>query len=238
MPVASHRRDAIKDSAWFIDELRAVSPGNLRALWLPYPSDTTTNLLSPDGRVWTNSASNAGRVTYQGNGILVSFNGTDQYVTTPITSDLQITGALTLVALTKGSTPAAGDDGLIGTGYSGYHLTRFTNGNAFLYIGAGANNLGFAVPAGDLVKLVSASWDGTTNANGMTGYVNGAPIGQGTSNGTSPSSWTDPIVGARTTAADYWSGSEGFAAIYAAALTAAQHARIANLCREFYEVSL
>ena len=244
----------------FIDELRAVSAGNLRALWLPAPSDTTTNILKPDGRVWTNSATIAGRVSYQGNGILVSFNGTDQYAETTDTASLSVgngtaDGPLSIIALANVTNTAASR-----ILFSKFNATT-TQREYSLQITAGdtlqmtlfdesSDGVPFrpsdaAITQGSLRLLgatYSAATGGATAANDITLYQDGALIASTANNAAGYVAMEDTTsavrVGDHPDGGAPFSGSIGFVAVYAAELTAAQHRRINDLCREFYEVAL
>jgi len=256
MPVAAHRRDAIKDSAWFIDELRAVSPGNLRALWLPAPADTTTNLLRPDGRVWTNSATIQGRVSYQGNGTLVSFNGTSHYTNTPDAA-----------ALTFGN-------GTADSAFSGAALVNVTNTAAVRSMIARAEfgvsvDYDFRVDGADALQLLLtdfgtatcnrksdaaitqgtpqlfgfsyAGTGGATAANGIALYVNGAAVASTATNSASYVAMDGTAVTTNVgmnTSDQYFNGTIGCASVYAGALTLAQHRAIRDICADYYGLAL
>jgi hypothetical protein len=259
MPVASRRRDRPNDAEAFVDELRSIAP--LRALWLPAPSDTTSTLR--EGRTWTNSASNAGRVSYRGNGILVSFaSASSQAVETADTDDLSFnTGGLTdlpFSAVFFGAvTNAAALRGLIGKRASSGSLSEYlfyvndTSGRLSLLIrdqSAGVQcirNSDATVPLAANV-LLGASYSGVGGASagdGIALYENGAVKASSASNNASYVAMENTaapltIANDAITTGRFLEGSAGFAAIYAAALTAAQHRRIADLCRDYWEVSL
>lgn len=249
-----------KDADWFIDQLRAVSPGNLRALWLPAPTDTTaTNSLRP----WTQSASIQGRITYQGNGILVSFNGTDQYVTTPDTADLSVgngttDGPLSLAVLANVTDTATNRMLLAkgayssGTAYEYALLVNTADALRFdiydVSSGGEPRRISNAAITQGSVSLIGATYTaatgGATAANDMTLYQNGAVIASTATNAAAYVAMENGTAGVGV-GQDvgpevnlYFSGSIGFAAIYAAALTAAQHRQIANLAAEYYQVTL
>ena len=247
-----------RDTEWFIDQLRGVSPGNLRALWLPHPVDTTTNILKPDGRVWTNSATIQSRITYQGGGILVSFNGTDQYATTPDADDLSFGDGTTdspfsVVAQANVTDTAAQRSLLIKRGSGTYEYGFLIGGtdlltlvladqSASVFPSRGSNA---AITMG-AIGLFGASYDGSggaTAANGITLYENGVVKASTATNNASYVAMENldgllTLGNDITGASRLMQGSMGFAAIYAANLTASQHAQIASIVREYFKVAL
>lgn len=266
MPAAAHRRDAVRDAEWFIGELRALSAGNLRALWLPAPTDATTNSLRPDGRVWTNSATIQGRITHSGNGVLVTFTAASSHTSsTPDTASLSVgngttDGALTLVALAN-VTNTTSARALIGKTSGGatyeYILQVTADANprgadrleCFLYDqssgGIPIRTSDAAVTMGSIALFgvsYSAATGGATAANDITLYQNGAVIASTAANSAGYVAMEDTAalgyVGSDGGAQGFMSGSIGFGAIFSIALTTAQHRQIANLCNEFYGVAI
>lgn len=255
MPAGARRRD-IRDTEWFIDELRAVSPGNLRALWIPSPSDATTNIRRPDGLVWTNSATVQGRISYLGNGVIVSYNGSSQSATTPNSA-----------ALTFGN-------GTVDSAFSGAAFANVTDSAAVRTMFARAEfgvsvDYDFRVDGADALQLLLTDFGaatcnrrsdaaitqgtpqlfgfsytgagGATAANGITLYVNGNVAASTATNSGSYVSMNGTAVTTNmgmNTNDQHFGGSIGFCAIYAGALSAAQHRAISDLCRVYYEVAL
>lgn len=248
-----------KNTRWFIRRLNDVSPGNLRALWLPHPTDTTTNILKPDGRTWTNSASIAGRITYQGNGILVSFNGTDQYVSTPDTDNLSNGDGATDTAysgfvVANITTPVSARNTLLsktdGSSNQEWNFTAESSGTLRLRQwdqSAAANcrtDTGAVITAGLAVYgfTNTAATQGATAANSMAIYRNGVAQSVTPTNSASYVAMENLAANffafADANPGNYMAGSGGLAAVYSAALTASQHAQIASICRRYYKVAL
>lgn len=202
-------------------------------------------------------------VTAQGNGILVSFDGVDQYVSTGDTADLSVgngtaDGPLSIAALVN-VTDTAANRVITAKG-------AFSSGTAFEYalLVNTADALRFdiydvssggeprrisdaAITRGSLALLgatYSAATGGATAADDMTLYQNGAVIASTATNAAAYVAMENGNAGVGVgqdvgpEANLYFAGSIGFAAIYAAALTAAQHAQIADICRDYYEVAL
>ena len=243
------------NEAWLINELRNIASGKLAALWLPSLRDDTVAKLSPDGLVWTYA--NPGGLTPQGHGILVSFNGTDQYVTTPDTDDLSFGDGTTdspfsLVALAN-VTNTADNRTLIGRWVSEYTF-RVSTGDKleFIVVDASSGGSGKATSTASVVMgevaLFGGSYNpaignGATAGNGVTVYQNGTEMADSKTNEVAyvaMENGTTPItVGRASTSTDqYMQGSMGFVAIYAAALTIVQHARIAEISRRYYGIKL
>lgn len=242
-----------KNTRWFIRQLQAVSPGNLRALWLPHSTDTTTNILSPDGRTWTADATIQGRITYMGNGIIVTMNAVANTFTTPDTDDLSFTTG-----------PFSG------VWFGNVTDSAIARGLLDKYSGSGAREWYFAVDSSDSLNLrlcdttdtnrcdrtsTTAITQGSpvllgfsctetasaTAGNNVTLYQNGAVKASTAVNGAGYTAMTGTTSIARVGGSGNIGrilGQQGFGAIYAAALTAAQHARIASISRLYYKVAL
>lgn len=246
-----------RDAEWFIDELQGVSPGNLRALWLPRPHDTTsTSSPNTSARTWTHSTTIAARVSYQGNGVLVSFNGTDQYAGTPDTADLSIIepAGMSIVSLVN-VTNTAGERPIItkwGTTSDVYeYQLGILAGDTLRFIahdqsaGVNCNRTSNAAITQGSVVLLGVSYDGSGGATAMNGaalYQNAAVIASTATNNASYVAMENTACSMQVAAVDdaaaVFTGSMGFAAIYAANLSAAQHAAIADISRAYYEVKL
>ena len=247
-----------RDVYWFIDQMKFVSPGNLHALWIPYPTDTTTNALKPDGRVWTNSATIAGRITRQDNGVLVSFNGTDQLVTTPDTADLSpVDGAFSIVAVVNVTNTAA--TRRILSKYTAGSVVREFNfyvvNNDRLALGLFDSSASVevsrsstsAVTQGAL-NVLGCSYDpaigsGATVADGVTLYEHGVVKASASANNASfvamENTAAAVVIGSDADGANWFTGSMGVVAMWVGtALTAAQHKQIARIASDFYNVRL
>ena len=242
---------------WLIKELRSVSPGNLRALWLPYAGDSTTNTLKPDSRTWTSSHAISGRLSYQGNGLLVTFNGTTNYSTTPDTADMRFgdgaadsafsaaafasvtdtANVRTMVARAQFGVSIEWDFRVDGTDALQLLLTDFGT--------ATCNRKSDAVIAQGSPQLFGFSYTGAggaTAANGITLYANGASIASTATNSgayVSMNGTAGVVTAVGQNANDqFFAGSIGLVAVYAGALTAAQHMAIRNICTRYYGVAL
>ena len=246
---------------WFLGALASISPGNLRALWLPTAADTTTNTSRSDLRLWTYDANIAARISVQGNGVLVSFSGTGQYGSTPDADDLSFnTGGLTdlpfsIVALAN-ITDSAADRTFLSKWESTGNLLEYT------WRIAGTTNLmdfgmddasvpqfirrrsNAAINVGAL-HLFGVSYDGgggATAMNGVTLYEDAAAIASTATNSANyvamenKSHYLD--LGAEDTRAGLMNGSMGFVALYAVALSAARHLQVKAAANKFYGTSL
>lgn len=253
MPAGAHRRD-IRDTEWFINELRSV--GTMRALWVAHPTDATTNKYRPDGLVWTNSATVQGRITYSGNGTLVSFNGTTQYTNTPNsaaltfgngTTDSAFSGAVfgnvtdtaavrSMIARAEFGVSVDFDFRVDGTDALQLLLTDFGT--------ATCNRRSDAVITQGSPQLFGFSYTGAggaTAANGITLYANGAVIASTATNSASYVSMNGTAVTTNigmNTNDQYFSGTIGCAVVYAGALTLAQHRAIRDICAAYYDVAI
>lgn len=250
------RPRAARDTDWFIEQLRAVSPGTGVALWLPAPTDATTNPLKPDGRVWTASATLQGRISYQGNGILVSFNGTSHTITTPDTLDLSFIEptAMSIVALcnvtdTAGTRPAvtkfrsdsATSEWQMVFGAADKLEMYFRDSSASVSMFR-VSDAAISQGAPHLFGMSYTGAGGATAANGITLYQDAAVIASTATNNASYVATENlgqvVTIGAYADGAAFFSGSMGFVAIFAANLSAAQHRRVADICREYYGLAL
>ena len=200
-------------------------------------------------------------ISYQGNGILVSFNGTDQYATTPDTDDLSFGDGTTdspfsIVALAN-ITNTAANRGLVAK-YSGvgaatqeYLFYIVSDDTLRLLIDSAVPASAFrtsdaAITQGALGLFgatYTAATGGATAANDITLYQNGAVIAS-TATNNSGGTYTAMSNTGRLVEFGAWGaantlpGSAGFAAIYAAALTASQHLQIKTITNEFYGLAL
>lgn len=242
-----------KNTAWFIRRLQDVSPGNLRALWLPHSTDVTTNTLKPDGRVWTADATIQGRITYQGNGLLITMDAVSNTFTTPDTADLSFTsGAFSGVWLGN-VTDSASARGLIdkysGSGAREYYFAVDSSDALALRVcdATDTNNCtvttSTAITQGSPVLLgfTCTETASATAGDNVTLYQNGAVKASSAVNGAGYTAMTGTTSITRVGGSGNIGrvlGQQGFGAIYAAALSDAQHRRIADLCRDYYGVAL
>lgn len=254
----SRRPTGTVTPTWFLGTLASISPGNLRALWLPTSADTTANISLSDLRVWTYDATIAGQISTQGQGVVVSFDGTNDYGSTPDTADLSFPEPqpFSIVSLAN----------VTDTGNHRNILSKFASSG----VGAEWN---IAVTAADLLALnlfddsvdkqpfrissaaitmgalhlFGSSYDGgggATAANGITLYQDGAVITSTASNQALYVAMEDGTsavglgVYSNLSATGRFQGSMGFTAVYAANLSLAQHAQIKAAVNTYYELNL
>jgi hypothetical protein len=110
-------------------------------------------------------------------GQALSADGTNDYIDMGSDNALHLNGPLTVSAWINGNgAPTAADTGILNVGSLNYALTHHTNGRVYFYIGNGGNNLNAAAGPGAWHQ-VTGTFDGTTNADGMKFYLNGAVAG-------------------------------------------------------------
>lgn len=233
-----------------------------RLLWMPKASDTTTATTdeTTTGRTVTWDATVAARLALLGRGTAQSFvSASTQWGTTPDTADMSFgTGAadsaVSFVALAKVADTAA--DRLFISKYS-----AAANSEYLFYVTAGdvlrlliQDQSAAAVPfrTGNAVvsqgswRLFGATYDGSggaTAANGITLYQDGAVIASTATNAAgyvAMENLAAPVeIGSyETHTTGLFDGSMALVACSAVALSAAQHAAIATLCRRYFGVPL
>ena len=82
----------------FISQIHTIAGGadNVRLLWLPKNTDTTTTTSEEkDARVFTYDATIASRISALGSGVAVSFDGTDDEADVPDADDFSLGDSLT-----------------------------------------------------------------------------------------------------------------------------------------------
>lgn len=247
----------------FLTSLNEVSPGNLRAVWLPIATDTTETVT--EGRTWTYDADISGSITVQGNGVYITFNGTSNNADTPATANVSfgngtvdspfsgcVLASLTNQATQRGmlgkySTAAAGNREYVFNVDSGEKFAMF------LY-DASANaqpiRRADAVVATGALKLFgwsySAATGGATAANDITMYLNGALVASTAINDASYVAMEVKaaalnVGGGQSTGAgadEFFAGPMAFAALYAANLSVIQHASIKTAVDIYYGLDL
>ena len=232
----------------FVDELIDVSPGNLRALWLPKDGDHLTTISPiPGGRLWTYSATANGRKTASGHGLLITFNGTTEQITTPQTADVvfgngTVDSPFSVVALANVTNTAAVreiigiTDSLDGPFHYRFAITATDALSLQLLTASGLATVSRdsdAAATQGSVRLFGASYSGVggaSAADGITLYEDGAVKASTATNNAL-------YVAMQSFEADFnmrvsdatqgpFSGSVGFVALYAGLLTLAQHAAV------------
>lgn len=245
----------------FTKVLMAIAPGSLRALWLPNRSDGLTTVSSTaldftPGRVWTAEATMQGRMTPQGNGVLVTFNGTSNILTTADTNDTSFGNGtvdspfstISLVNLTN----VVSERAIISKYQAGLEewIFEFVNGQPalFLYdksaVASPFRRADAAITA-SVTTLVGATYSaatgGITAANDIAIYVNGVVVSSSATNiGTyvAMENLTGlPAIG-RYNATAFFAGKIGFVAVYAANLSANQHKRIKTVVNNYFGLNL
>ena len=244
----------VDPTALFVSRLNALG-GGLRAFWLPKSGDTTTNTSSPDTRVWTHSASQVGRTTPQGNGILVSLSKASSHkISTPDTDDLSFgngtnDSAMSVIALAN-VTDTATYRVIFGKDANEYELyiDMFTDNLRMNCRDASAavwvdRVIDAAAPQG-APHLYGMSYDGGGGATAMNGvalYQDGVAQASTVTNNANyvamENLTTGPTIGAAGSSL-YFEGSLGFFAAYAANLSAAEHLAAKNAAVAYFGLAI
>ena len=237
----------------FVEELVDISPGNLRAIWLPRDGDHLTNITPlPGSRLWTYNATAQGRVAAQGNGVLISFTSTSSHkVTTPDTDDLSFVepSPFSLVVLAN-VTSTLGHRGIASKGSADEWQCRIDSSGRFILelrdVSAAVScsrYINTAVPTGTTHQY-GFSYDGgggATAANGITLYQDAvAPATTVTNNAAyvaMENATAAPAIGAQSTIR-YFDGSMGLVAVWAANLSAAQHLAVKVATNRYFGTAL
>lgn len=243
----------------FRDGISEVLGAGQRLIYTPNGIDTTTSVeLSSVGRTITWDATIAARVTRQGNGYLQSFNGTDQWGTMSDADDLSFGDGATDQAFSLVSlfnvTDTAATRAIIGKANTGAAewLFRVEAGDTLLFrvtdasANVSANRTSDAAIAQGAWLLAGGSYDGrggATAADGTTLYVNGAIIASTAVNSGTYVAMenlvTAPEIGSTNVhTGSFFPGSQGLQIICAGALSEAQHAELARLCRRYFGLAL
>ncbi len=199
----------------FIDDLRLYSTAradseikqDYDARFIPiahWKIDDGSGLVARDESENKNDGQLFGPVWRSGNecvfGGCLFFDGANDYVDAGDDQSLRISKALTIEAWVKPSAvPDGADSGIAGTGIGGFALTYNNDGNAWFYIGSGANNLKFAVPLDLAWHHVAGVWNGTTGDEGMKLYIDGEIKDARSSLVQSISGWQNFTIGSATT---------------------------------------
>jgi hypothetical protein len=245
----------------FVDKLAQI-PGSPPIAGLVLDNSESTQAVCPwTARVWTPDTTIAGQVTRVGGGFVrAEPAASSRYWTTPDTTNVSFgngsnDSSMSFVALINTNDTAANKT-LFSKFNSGAstreYLVTITSAEVFNWqlidqsagVVVGLTGSG-AVPFGQWV-LVGGSYDGgggATAANGMVAYQNGAVMATSPTNNASyvaMENLTAPLelgsLDAHTT--QYFDGTYGFFALYTKTLTATQHAGLAQLCRQYFRVTL
>ncbi len=180
------------------------------------------------------SSGNSNTATYQGSPVMnqsgkmgdtIRFDGIDDYVNFPagVPSNLQIGGPVTLEAWIKTTKSDHADAGIIGYGISANQqmVLHFSTFYFYMRKSGEINDLTYSSAThydGNWHHFV-ATWDGTTNANGMKIYMDGELRAQKTSITAVTGAWPNLQVGS---ASNFFNGWIDEARIYSRALSAAE----------------
>lgn len=132
----------------FLAELLTLL-GDTRALFLPKPSDTTTSTdESLTGRVYTHDATIAARLASLGLGYYTTFNGSDDYASTPDTANLEfgngsVDQAFSVVALVNVTNTA---------NYRGI-ASKYVGGSGYAFYVDNADKLTFQIGDASAAKF-------------------------------------------------------------------------------------
>jgi hypothetical protein len=145
---------------------------------------------------------------------------------------LQIAGALTLACWFQQQTQTVlSDSGLCGTGIGAYQLVVHDPDGLglrrlYFYLEGGGNALFHDMAFDTAWHQFAATWDGTTNANGMKLYVDGALVAERTSTQAAIAGWADFQIGH---ASSFFNGTLDDVAVFDRALTPAEIATLYDL---------
>ena len=241
--------------AEFASDLMVIL-GDTRLLWTPQPTDTTTSTtLDLNQRTITWDATVAGRLSPLGFGYQQSFNGTNQYGTTPDTANLSF------------------GNGVTDSAFSVIAVANVTNTATFRTIAGKFNaaatilEYGLDVDSSDLLRLFlydkssggtpirssdaaitmgspvvlsatyTAATGGATAADDITLYQNGLAIASTATNSGAYVAMEDTAalgcIGAQGTVQNYMSGTEALVAICQKSMTAQDHWNVYQLAKYY-----
>lgn len=229
--------------------------GDTRLLWLPDGTETTTSTdQSLNGRTITYDASIASRLSRQGKGYRVSFNGTSQYGQTPDAANLSFgngtnDSAMSIVALANVTNTAASRVMVCKYAGSAREWLFQINSSDALLFGVfdesgdwqSTRTSDSAITQGSM-RLFGVSYDGTggsTAMNGATLYQDGLVIASSASNNASYVAMEDTAavgaIGALSTlVASFFSGDMALVAVCQKNLSASDHWNIRKLCEGYF----
>ena len=242
-----------------LDEFRksilAIS-GDVRLLWLPKITDTTTTTDSSlNARTFTYDATIATRRTALGSGVTVDFDGTDDEADVPDADNLSfgnstVDEALSIVMLCKPDAnnaaysllakenSSSAEECNFGLNSSGHLVTTLTDESATATI------IGtYATPVGTSWILLGSTYDGSRAATGISNYANGAAVTTAASGAGTYVAMENTAalvhLGARyTTKAQFFNGNIAFAVLVAGALNQHQHWAIKTAVKGVFDLAL
>ncbi|MBI3034671.1 LamG domain-containing protein, partial [Candidatus Woesearchaeota archaeon] len=115
---------------------------------------------------------------------------------------LSLNSSLTIMAWVYPKSGGSSDAGILGTGISGYQINLHWNGAnqiVYFYIDGGGNAASTTTNTFNKWMHLAGTWDGTTGANGMKIYVNGAQAAQRTSTSSNIRLFSGFTVGSSST---------------------------------------
>lgn len=247
--------DGSQARADFVAQLGLIL-GDARLIWLPTGSETTTSTdQSLNGRTVTYDATIAARLSQQGKGYKVSFNGTSQYGQTPDVTNLSFgngsaDSAFSIVALANVTNTAASRalvckyagsarEWLFQINTSDALLMALYDESVDIQVTRTSDS---AITQGSLRLFggtYSAATGGATAANDITLYQDGLAIASTASNNASYVAMEDTAavvaIGALSTLlANFHSGDMAMVAVCQKALSASDHWNIRKLCEGYF----
>ncbi len=240
--------------------LGIVGASNVRLLWMPRASDTTTSAGDETamgaGRIWTADATMAGQIAAQGGGFARAFNGTANYLTTPDTADLSFGNgttdqAFSIIALVNVTDTAAVRN--IVNKWNGAATARewqlFVAATDSLQLILRDESASVAPFRNSDAPITQGSWrlfgstysgaGGATAADGIVLYQDGVVLTSTAINQATyvamEDSATSTMIGAQNAGASgFLDGSMTLVLVCAGVLTTAQMVLITQLCRRYF----
>lgn len=248
---------AAQSRADFLAALLTIT-GDTRMLWLPAGTDTTTSLdQSLNGRTLTHNVSLASRLSRQGRGYKVTFNGTSHFVTTPDTDNLSFNGTTDQafsILMVANITDTAAERVIVSKSASAlnteYYMAVSSADKLQLLVrdvSQTASCIRTSSPSivQGAMSLVAASYDGVGDnaADGMTLYQNGAGLASTASNN-SGGTYVDmengawPVeIGTRSAgAASFLPGEVALVVVCQKNLSASEHWAIWQLIKSYFNL--
>ena len=247
----------------FISKLHAIigGPDNMRLLWLPKMSDTTTTTSAEkDARTFTYAVSIAAKKSQLGSGVAVAFDGAADYATVPDADDFSFgndvaDAPFSIVGLVKttasGTAKSILDKRNAGAAREWEYKVDATTGfhASQLYSLAAATNIIGRVTGADITgswKLLSMTYDGTRGESGLSNFTGSARSDAGTA-GANPLSYVAMTPGtavvtlgcrASDTPSQFFLGSMALVMLVARQLYQDEIAAITYGCNGFFNLAL
>lgn len=192
-----------------------------------YFETDTKNVIIWDGTNWRGFQNDGVFTSYLNNTKALDFDGSNDYVSVAHSSDLSISGAMSITAwINPDSLPGSAYPMFVSKRASSGHAYQFyTNSNKLLY-----NNGSSPIPESSgtistgVWTHVAVTFDG---AGGVTFYINGSSAGTGTAATTNPTNTQAVYLGAAHNG-NFFDGKMDEVAIFNSELTASEIYRIYN----------